>query len=81
MVLVNKLSGLYDRDEIVLNRSTLEEVPRLFQISGLYALGAWLLHELVTGVELTQMDIGWLWLLTFGCWSPPASPPAPSRAG
>ena len=65
MVLVNKLSGLYDRDEIVLNRSTLEEVPRLFQISGLYALGAWLLHELVTSAHLTQMAIGWLWLLTF----------------
>ncbi len=65
MVMVNKLSGLYDRDEIVLNRSTLEEVPRLFQISGLYALGAWLLHGLVTSATLTQMDIGWLWLLTF----------------
>jgi len=65
LVFVNKLSGLYDRDELVLNRSTLDEVPKLLQISGLFALMAWLLHGAVTDAFLHQTDILALWIAVF----------------
>src|SRR4051794_8989999 len=35
LVLVNKLTGLYDRDDLVLNKTTLDEAPALLQIGGL----------------------------------------------
>ena len=38
-VLIFKLAGLYDRDQMRLVRSTLDEVPLILQLSGLYALG------------------------------------------
>ncbi len=65
LVLVNKLSGLYDRDELVLNRSTLDEMPKLLHISGLFSLSAWLLHDLVTDAFLHQTDVLALWLAVF----------------
>src|SRR5206468_233026 len=42
VIVLHKLAGLYDRDELVLRRSTLDEVPQLLQITALYAL-AWAL--------------------------------------
>jgi len=36
VVLAGKLVGLYDRDELVLNRATLDEAPRLAQLATLY---------------------------------------------
>jgi exopolysaccharide biosynthesis polyprenyl glycosylphosphotransferase len=38
IVFINKLAGLYDRDEVVLRKSTLEEAPALLQVAGLFAL-------------------------------------------
>ena len=38
IVLVNKIGGLYDRDELVMNKTTLDEAPALLQISGLFTL-------------------------------------------
>ena len=34
VVVVSKLFGLYDRDELVMNKSTLDEAPALLQVSG-----------------------------------------------
>src|SRR3712207_1568615 len=34
VVLMHKLAGLYDRDELVLKRSTLDEVPAILQVTG-----------------------------------------------
>jgi exopolysaccharide biosynthesis polyprenyl glycosylphosphotransferase len=65
MVFVNKLSGLYDRDDLVLHRSTLDEIPKLLQISGLFALTTWLLHGAVTDGFLHQTDVLALWLVCF----------------
>ena len=65
LVAANKLSGLYDRDDIVLHRSTLDEVPRLVQISGLFALIAWLLHGALTSAFLHQINILFLWATVF----------------
>ena len=35
-----KVSGLYDRDELRLVHSTLDEAPLLVQVTGLFALGS-----------------------------------------
>jgi exopolysaccharide biosynthesis polyprenyl glycosylphosphotransferase len=37
-----KLNGLYDRDETLLRKTTLDEAPKLFQLSTLTALVVWL---------------------------------------
>ncbi len=37
-----KLFGLYDRDETLLRKTTLDEVPKLFHLATLCALTAWL---------------------------------------
>ena len=46
MVVVNKAAGLYERDELVLQKSTLEETPVLAQVSALFAL---LVSQLLPG--------------------------------
>lgn len=47
LVLCAKLFGLYDRDETLLRRTTLEEMPKLFQMATLSSLLIWLAHDLV----------------------------------
>jgi exopolysaccharide biosynthesis polyprenyl glycosylphosphotransferase len=38
VVLAGKLVGTYDRDELLINKATIDEAPRLFQLATLYAL-------------------------------------------
>ena len=42
VILVAKLSGLYDRDELVVRKTTIQELPELFNQATLYALLCWL---------------------------------------
>ena len=42
-----KLFGLYDRDETLLRKTTLDEAPKLFQLATLCALVAWLAGGLI----------------------------------
>jgi exopolysaccharide biosynthesis polyprenyl glycosylphosphotransferase len=42
VVIVSKVVGLYDRDEHLVRKTTLEEAPALFQVSTLYTLLIWL---------------------------------------
>jgi exopolysaccharide biosynthesis polyprenyl glycosylphosphotransferase len=62
LVLVNKLSGLYDRDDLVLNKTTLDEAPALLQIGGLFALLVWLVHGPLLTVTLGPADVLTLWI-------------------
>ena len=43
VVFAGKVLGLYDRDELVFNKSTLDELPKLFQLGACCTLVAWLL--------------------------------------
>jgi exopolysaccharide biosynthesis polyprenyl glycosylphosphotransferase len=62
IVLVAKIGGLYDRDELVIRKSTLDELPRLFQLATLLTLLVWLgRHEFVTGAPGTATLLA-LWL-------------------
>ena len=47
VLVVGKLTGLYDRDEHVLHKTTLDEVPTLFWVATLYALLIWLGGDLI----------------------------------
>jgi exopolysaccharide biosynthesis polyprenyl glycosylphosphotransferase len=47
IVVVAKLQGLYDHDELVIRKSTLDEFPRLLNLATLIALLIWLAHHYV----------------------------------
>jgi exopolysaccharide biosynthesis polyprenyl glycosylphosphotransferase len=65
VVVAGKLSGLYDRDEVRLRKSTLEEVPGLFQLAGLCALLLWLGDGSVFAGDLARADVVVLWFSLF----------------
>jgi hypothetical protein len=47
IVFVAKIQGLYDRDELVIRKSTLDELPRLVNLATLFALLVWLARHFV----------------------------------
>jgi exopolysaccharide biosynthesis polyprenyl glycosylphosphotransferase len=57
-----KLTGLYDRDETLLRKTTLEEAPKLLQLATLFALVAWLTGGLVVRGTLDRHEAMFLWL-------------------
>jgi exopolysaccharide biosynthesis polyprenyl glycosylphosphotransferase len=61
VVLASKTIGLYDREELVLRKSTLEDAPRLFQLATLYALVIWLLEDALVVGNLGHRQILGLW--------------------
>lgn len=64
LVLGAKIFGLYDRDEALLHKTTLDEAPKLFQVATLGALCAWLAGGfIVAGGTLDRQEALLLWLL------------------
>lgn len=57
IVLIAKLLGLYDRDDVLLRKTTLEETPQLFQLATLFALGAWLTAPLIFAGPLNRSNV------------------------
>jgi exopolysaccharide biosynthesis polyprenyl glycosylphosphotransferase len=68
VVLVGKLAGLYERDELLVNKSTIDEAPHIFQVATLYTLVVYLLDERVIegafGTEQILVLWGALFLFT-----------------
>jgi exopolysaccharide biosynthesis polyprenyl glycosylphosphotransferase len=62
-VLAAKLMGLYDRDQALLRKTTLEEIPKLFQLATLCSLALWLVHDLVTSGRFTRGPALLLWAM------------------
>lgn len=60
-----KVSGLYDRDELRLVHSTLDEIPLLIQLTGLFALGLAILQSILLAGSLTATRIAALWIASF----------------
>jgi exopolysaccharide biosynthesis polyprenyl glycosylphosphotransferase len=67
VVITCKLMGLYDRDELVVRKTTLEEAPTLFGLATLYTLLIWLLDPLIVNGELGRKQVIGLWACLFGC--------------
>jgi len=61
VVVASKVIGLYERDELTLQKSTLEEAPALFQLATLYALIFWLLEEVLIDGRLGDSQVLGLW--------------------
>jgi len=57
-----KVFGLYDRDDALLRKTTLEEAPKLFQAATLCALVAWLTGGLIVSGTLDRHQALFLWL-------------------
>jgi exopolysaccharide biosynthesis polyprenyl glycosylphosphotransferase len=62
---VAKALGLYDRDEHLLHKTTLDEVPSLFGIATLVALLLWLSDGLLIDGELGRRQVIGTWGLLF----------------
>lgn len=60
-----KVAGLYDRDELRLGRSTLDEAPALMQLTALFALGVTIIKLLLQHGTLGGDRIAELWLGAF----------------
>jgi len=66
VVVLFKVAGLYERDQLRLVRSTLDEAPALAQLTGLYALIVSILAPLVTSSALSAPQLATLWVAGFG---------------
>jgi exopolysaccharide biosynthesis polyprenyl glycosylphosphotransferase len=65
VILAAKAIGLYDRDQHVLRKTTLDEVPSLIYLSVLYALTVWLAEDVLFQGWLTRPQVFTLALTTF----------------
>ena len=67
MLVVGKLTGLYDRDEHLIRKTTLDEVPALFWVATLYALLIWLGGDLIVDGQFGRDQAVGVWALLFAC--------------
>jgi exopolysaccharide biosynthesis polyprenyl glycosylphosphotransferase len=59
-----KMLGLYDRDDVLLHKTTLDEAPKLFHLATLGALAAWLAGGyVIEGDALNRREALLLWLV------------------
>ena len=65
VIFLFKVAGLYDRDQMRIVHSTLDEVPVLLQLTGLYALGVTILHSVLLTGTLGGAQIAALWIGSF----------------
>jgi exopolysaccharide biosynthesis polyprenyl glycosylphosphotransferase len=64
LLTVAKVLGLYDRDEALIHKTTLDEAPKLFQLATLGALCSWLAGGyVVAGGTLNRPEALGLWAL------------------
>ncbi len=60
---VSKAIGLYDRDELLLHKTTLDDVPALVQLTTAYTLLTWLLAPVLLDGTLGRTQALGLWVL------------------
>ncbi|MGI9090216.1 MAG: sugar transferase [Gemmatimonadaceae bacterium] len=64
-MILGKVLGLYDRDDVVLAKRALDDAPALFQVATLVTLLAWLLAGLIFTADLTPTAGLQLWCTCF----------------
>jgi exopolysaccharide biosynthesis polyprenyl glycosylphosphotransferase len=62
VLFVAKLLGLYDRDELLIRKSTIDEVPKLFQVATLSAFVTWLAYGVLGYGSLPRLELLVLWV-------------------
>jgi exopolysaccharide biosynthesis polyprenyl glycosylphosphotransferase len=63
LVFLFKAAGLYDRDDLRMVHSTLDEVPVLAQLTGLFALGLAILDSIIFVHPFNASQIAALWII------------------
>jgi exopolysaccharide biosynthesis polyprenyl glycosylphosphotransferase len=66
VVLASKLKGLYDRDELLVRKTTMDEAPALLELATIYTMAVWLLDDVVINGPLSKSEAGVLWLSLLG---------------
>jgi exopolysaccharide biosynthesis polyprenyl glycosylphosphotransferase len=66
VVLVSKITGLYDRDEHVLRKTTLDEAPAIFHVVTAYTLLVWMLDGTFADGALSKGSVALLWVALLG---------------
>ena len=61
IVVLCKLGKLYERDEHVIHKSTLDQAPELLEAATFYALVAWLASDAFVAGGFTKLAVGVLW--------------------
>jgi exopolysaccharide biosynthesis polyprenyl glycosylphosphotransferase len=63
-----KLHGLYDRDELLIRKTTMDEAPQIFQLATLCTLIFWLAHGSIIegGLATSQVAVLWAGMFCFG---------------
>jgi exopolysaccharide biosynthesis polyprenyl glycosylphosphotransferase len=61
VVVASKIMGLYDRDQHLLHKTTLDEAPALFELATLYTLLLWLTQPLLVEGNLGRSQLLGLW--------------------
>ena len=65
VLLASKVIGLYDRDQHLLRKTTLDEMPQILYLSVMLALGTWLTETVVLHGYLTRPQVFTLTLCSF----------------
>jgi exopolysaccharide biosynthesis polyprenyl glycosylphosphotransferase len=65
LVVIAKSLDLYDRDEHLLHKTTVDEVPVLFGLATVTTLICWLGDSVIVSGHLTKAQVLELWLVTF----------------
>ena len=65
IVVLGKVIGLYDRQESVVRKSTLDEAPVLFQLATLYAVAIWLINGLLITRSNSRRELLVNWFALF----------------
>jgi exopolysaccharide biosynthesis polyprenyl glycosylphosphotransferase len=61
VILASKLHGLYDRDELVIHKTTMEEAPALLQLAAVYTLVTWMFDDFLIGASMGSVRAAVLW--------------------
>ena len=62
---ISKLIGTYDREDLLVRKSTLDEAPALFQLATLYSLIAWLINGQIAMGAKGRRELMVLWVALF----------------
>ena len=61
IVIMSKGLGTYNREDLLVRKSTLDEAPALFQLATFYSLAVWLIDGVVVGGYRDRWELAVLW--------------------
>jgi exopolysaccharide biosynthesis polyprenyl glycosylphosphotransferase len=65
VVVAGKLQGIYDRDDLLINKTTIDQAPQLFQLATLYALLVFVLQDAFVAGAFGPTHVLVLWSALF----------------